>query len=49
MEKRTTNFSSSIVFGFWLEWDFHVRENMMREVVEHAKASNHATFNTWRA
>jgi tetratricopeptide (TPR) repeat protein len=35
--KTYNQLSSSIVFGFWLEWDFHVRENMMREVVEHAK------------
>jgi len=35
--KTYNQLSSSIVFGFCLEWDFQAREKLMREAVEHGE------------
>jgi hypothetical protein len=43
---RTCNqLSSSVVFGFCLEWDFHARETLIREVVEHGEKAIKYLFN----
>ena len=35
--KTYNQLSSSVVFGFCLEWDFQAREKLMREAVEHGE------------
>jgi len=35
--KTYNQLSSSVVFGFCLEWDFQAREKMMKEAVEHGE------------